>query len=144
MRAWEKKEQESERKRDGFFNKLRPMAPRHQWRPKVVSEALKETRVKAIEEQEVANIEIPVETQVNQSDRPATPVGPGDEGSAQDRLDRPVTLIRPVNEASVQIGPEVPTPTQSCLEVPTSADDEEEMLDYEPLPVRGAIINLIP
>jgi hypothetical protein len=32
----------------------------------------------------------------------------------------------------VQIGAGVLVPSQSCLEVTTLADDEEEMLDYEP------------
>jgi hypothetical protein len=36
----------------------------------------------------------------------------------------------------VQIGAEVPTPSQSCSEVTTPADDEEEMLDYEPSPLQ--------
>jgi ubiquinone biosynthesis protein COQ9 len=50
MRAREKKAQESERQRDEFFNKLQPMVPQQQWMAKVVSEALKETRVEAAEE----------------------------------------------------------------------------------------------
>jgi hypothetical protein len=48
----------------------------------VVSEALKETRVKATEERGATNPEVPVETKVNRSNRPATPVGPVDEESA--------------------------------------------------------------
>jgi hypothetical protein len=36
----------------------------------------------------------------------------------------------------VQTGVEVPVPSQSCSEVITRADDKEEMLDYEPSPVR--------
>jgi ubiquinone biosynthesis protein COQ9 len=51
MRAREKKEQESEWQRDEFFNKLRPMVPQQQWRAKAVSEALKNTKVKVVEEQ---------------------------------------------------------------------------------------------
>jgi hypothetical protein len=102
MRAREKKEQESKRLRDEFFNKLCPMAPRQQWKAKVVSEALKETRVEAAEEQEAANAELPVKTEANRSDRPATPVGSVDEGSVQDQSDRPATLVRPVKEGSVQ------------------------------------------
>jgi hypothetical protein len=50
MRAREKKDQESERQRDEFFNKLWPMVPRQQWRAKAVSKALKETRVEGVEE----------------------------------------------------------------------------------------------
>jgi hypothetical protein len=34
----------------------------------------------------------------------------------------------------VQIGAGVLVPSQSCLEVTTHADDEEEVLDYEPSP----------
>jgi hypothetical protein len=44
--------------------------------------------------------------------------------------------VRPVDGVSVQTGVEVLAPSQSCSEVTTSADDEEEMLDYEPSPVR--------
>jgi hypothetical protein len=51
MHVREKKDQESERQRDEFFNKLRPMVPRQQWRAKAVYEALKETRVEATKEQ---------------------------------------------------------------------------------------------
>jgi hypothetical protein len=58
MHAQEEKEQESERQRDEFFNKLRPIAPRQQWRAKVVSKALKETRVEAAEEQGVVDAEV--------------------------------------------------------------------------------------
>jgi hypothetical protein len=32
----------------------------------------------------------------------------------------------------LQIGAEIPVPSQSCLEVLAPTDDEEEMLDYEP------------
>jgi hypothetical protein len=46
-----RKDQESERQRDEFFNKLHPMVPQQQWRAKAISEALKETRVEAAEEQ---------------------------------------------------------------------------------------------
>jgi hypothetical protein len=79
------KEQESERKRDEFFNKLQPMVPRQQWRAKVVSEALKEAKAEATEEQEVSNTEIPADTEDNRSDRPSALVGPVEEGSTQDR-----------------------------------------------------------
>jgi hypothetical protein len=44
------------------------MAPRQQWRAKVVSEALKEIGVEAVEEREVTDAEVLVETEVNQSD----------------------------------------------------------------------------
>jgi hypothetical protein len=44
------------------------MAPQQQWSTKVVSKALKETRVEAIEEQGIADVEVPVETKVNRSD----------------------------------------------------------------------------
>jgi hypothetical protein len=74
MRAREKKDQESKRQRDEFFNKLWPMVPRQQWRAKPVSGA--------------TNADVPVETEVNRSDQLATPVGPVIEGSTQDRLDR--------------------------------------------------------
>jgi hypothetical protein len=127
VRAREKKDQESEPQRDEFFNKLRPMVPRQQWRAKAVSEALNETRVGAVEEQGVTDAEVLVETEINQSDRHSAPVG---EGTAQDRSDRPITLVRPVNEGSVQTGAEVPVFSQSCSEVSTPADDKE-MLDYE-------------
>jgi hypothetical protein len=36
----------------------------------------------------------------------------------------------------VKTGAEAPSPSQSCSEVATPADDEDEMLDYEPSPVR--------
>jgi hypothetical protein len=36
----------------------------------------------------------------------------------------------------VQIEGEVPVPSQSCSKPTTPVDDEEEMLDYEPSPVR--------
>jgi hypothetical protein len=81
MCAREKKEQELERQRDAFFNKLRPMAPRQQWRAKAVSEALKETRIEVAEEQRVANAEVLIETEVNQSNRPTIPVRSIDGGS---------------------------------------------------------------
>jgi hypothetical protein len=82
MPAQEKKVQESEQQIDEFFNKLQPVVPQQQWRAKVVSEALKKTRVKVAEEQGVTDAEVLVEAEVNRSDRPATPVGPVDEGSA--------------------------------------------------------------
>jgi hypothetical protein len=85
VRAREKKDQESEPQRDEFFNKLRPMVPRQQWRAKAVSEALNETRVGAVEEQGVTDAEVLVETEINLSDRHSAPVG---EGTAQDRSDR--------------------------------------------------------
>jgi hypothetical protein len=44
------------------------MAPRQQWRAKVVFEDLKETRVEVAEEQEAANAELPIETEANRSD----------------------------------------------------------------------------
>jgi hypothetical protein len=136
MRVREKKEQESERQRDEFFNKLQPLVSQQQWRVKIVSEALKEIRVEAIEEREVAEAEIPIETDVNRYDRLATPVEPADEESILDRSDRLATPVRPVNEVSVQTGAGVPSPSQSCSEVTTPVDDEDEMLDYEPSPVR--------
>jgi hypothetical protein len=68
MRTQEKKDQESERQRDEFFNKLWPMVPRQQWRVKVVSKALKETRVEAAEERGATDAEVPVETEVNSFD----------------------------------------------------------------------------
>jgi hypothetical protein len=44
----------------------------------------------------------------------------------------------------VQTEAEVPVPSQSCSEATTPADDEEEMLDYEPSPVREDInVNMI-
>jgi hypothetical protein len=58
------------------------MVPRQHWRVKAVSEALKETRVEAAEEQGATDAKVPIETKDNQSDRPATQVGPIDEGSA--------------------------------------------------------------
>jgi hypothetical protein len=88
MRAWEKIDLESELQRDEFFNKLRPMVPQQQWRAKAVSEALKEIKVEAIEERGATDAKVPVETEVNRSDRPVTPVGPVVEGSAQDWSDR--------------------------------------------------------
>jgi hypothetical protein len=35
----------------------------------------------------------------------------------------------------VQTEAEVPAPSHSCSKATTPADDEEEMLDYEPSPV---------
>jgi hypothetical protein len=78
MRALEKKDHESEWQRDEFFNKLWPMVRRQQWRAKVVSEALKETRVEVVEQQGATDAEVPVETEINQSGRPATLVAPVD------------------------------------------------------------------
>jgi hypothetical protein len=135
IHAWEKKDQESELQRDEFFNKLRPMVPWQQWRAKTVSEALKEAMVEAVEEQGAIDAEVPVEIEENQSDRSATLVKPVIEGSAQNRSDRPATLVRLVDGVLVQTKAEVPVPSQSCSEVTTPADDEEEMLDYEPSPV---------
>jgi hypothetical protein len=132
MRAWEKKEQESEWQRDEFFNKLWPTVPRQQWRAKAVSEALKKTRVDVLEERGATDVEVPVETKVNWFDWPATPVGPIDMGSAQDRSGWPTTPARLVNEVLVQTIVEIPTFSQSCSEVPAPIEDEEEMLDYEP------------
>jgi hypothetical protein len=54
------------------------MVPQQQCRAKAVSEALKETRVEGTEEQGATNTEVPVNTKVNRSDRPATPIGPVD------------------------------------------------------------------
>jgi hypothetical protein len=48
------------------------MVPRQQWRAKAVCEALKETRVEAVEERGATDAEVPVETEENQSDRPPT------------------------------------------------------------------------
>jgi hypothetical protein len=111
------------------------MVPQQQWRAKVVSEALKETRVEAVEEQGATDAEVPVKTGANRSDRRTTPVGLVDEGSAQDRSDRPVTLVRPINRILVRTGAQVLAPSQSCSKVTTPRDHEEEMLDYEPSPV---------
>jgi hypothetical protein len=36
----------------------------------------------------------------------------------------------------VQIGAEVPAPSQGCSDVTTPTDDKEEMLDYKPSSVR--------
>jgi hypothetical protein len=119
MRAREKKAQESEWQRDEFFNKLQPMVPQQQWMAKVVSEALKETRVEATEEWGATDAD----------------VGPVDKESAQDRSDRPATPIRPVDGVSMQTGAEVPALSHSCSNVTAPIDDEEEMLDYEPSPV---------
>jgi hypothetical protein len=120
------------------------MAPRQQWRAKEVSETLKETRVEAAEDQEVADTKMLVETKDNRSVWHDAPVGPVEEGSAQDQLDRPITPIKPINEVLVQIGAEVPAPSQSCSKVPAPADDKEEMLDYEPSPIREDMdVNII-
>jgi hypothetical protein len=78
---------------------------------------------------------MPVETKVNRFDWPTTLVVLVEEGSAQDRLDQPITPVKLINEALVQIGAGVLVPSQSCSKVPAPADDEEEMLDYEPSPV---------
>jgi hypothetical protein len=44
----------------------------------------------------------------------------------------------------LQIGVEVPVPSQSCSEVTTPIEDEEEMLDYEPSPVQEDLdVNVI-
>jgi hypothetical protein len=83
----EKKEQELEQQRDEIFNKLWPMVAQQQWRAKVVSEALKETRVEAAEGRGVTDAEVPVEIEVNRSDRPTIPIGPVNKESAQDRSD---------------------------------------------------------
>jgi hypothetical protein len=91
--------------------------------------------VEAVEERGAIDAEVPVEIEENQSDRSATLVRPVIEGSAQNRSDRPATLVRLVDGVLVQTKAEVPVPSQSCSEVTTPADDEEEMLDYEPSPV---------
>jgi hypothetical protein len=87
VHAREKKDQESERQRDEFFNKLWLMVPLQQWRAKAVSEALKETRVEVVEERRSTDAEVLVETEENWSARPATPVGLVIKGSAQNRSD---------------------------------------------------------
>jgi hypothetical protein len=144
MCALEKKDQESERQRDEFFNKLRPMVPRQQWRAKAVSEALKETRVEVAEERGATDAEVPVKIEENQSDRPATPVGLVIEGSTQNRSDRPATSVRSVDGVSLQIEAEVLASSQSCSEATTPTDDEKEMLDYEPSLVQEDIdVNVI-
>jgi hypothetical protein len=135
MRSQEK-EQESELQRDEFFNKLRSMVSRQQWKGKTVSEALKDTRVEAVEEWGVADTAVSGENEVNRSNRLATPVGPVDEGYGPDRSGWLVTPVRPVNEASAQIEEEVLAPSQSCSMISSPTDNEEEMLDYEPLSVR--------
>jgi hypothetical protein len=63
------------------------MVAQQQWRAKVVSEALKETRVEAAEGRGVTDAEVPVEIEVNRSDRPTIPIGPVNKESAQDRSD---------------------------------------------------------
>jgi hypothetical protein len=63
----EKKDQESERQRDEFFNKLWLMVPLQQWRAKAVSEALKETRVEVVEERRSTDAEVLAETEENWS-----------------------------------------------------------------------------
>jgi hypothetical protein len=68
--------------------------------------------------------------------RPATPFQPVKRESAQDRSDRHSTPVRPVEGVLVQARVEVPVPSQSCLEVTTPSDDVEDLLDYEPSPVR--------
>jgi hypothetical protein len=87
VHAREKKDQESERQRDEFFNKLWLMVPLQQWRAKAVSEALKETRVEVVEERRSTDVEVLVETEENWSARPATPVGLVIKGSAQNQSD---------------------------------------------------------
>jgi hypothetical protein len=87
VHAREKKDQESERQRDEFFNKLWLMVPLQQWRAKAVSEALKETRVEVVEERRSTDAEVLVETEENWSARPATPVGLVIKGSAQNQSD---------------------------------------------------------
>jgi hypothetical protein len=84
------------------------MAPQQQWRAKVVFEACKETKVEATEGRGVIDAEVPVETEVNRFDRPATLVGLVNKESAQDRSDRPNTPVRGV---SAQAGAEVLTPS---------------------------------
>jgi hypothetical protein len=44
------------------------MTPRQQWRAKVVSEALKQTKIEVAEEQEAGDAEVSIETKVNWSD----------------------------------------------------------------------------
>jgi hypothetical protein len=94
------------------------------------------TRVEAVEEWGATDVEVPVEIEENWSDRPATPVGPVIEGSTQNRSERPATPVRSVDGVLLQTKVEVPVPSQSCSEATTPADDEEEMLDYEPSSVR--------
>jgi hypothetical protein len=55
-----------------ILQQAQPMVPRQQWRAKAVSEALKETRVEAVEERGATDAEVPVETEENQFDRPPT------------------------------------------------------------------------
>jgi hypothetical protein len=117
MCSQEKKEQELERQRDEFFNKLQPMASPQQWRAKAVSEALKEIRIKVVEEQGAADAEVLVKTKVNRSNRPATLVRPFDGRSTQDRSDRSNTPIWSVADASTQTKEEVLKPSQGCSEV---------------------------
>jgi hypothetical protein len=120
------------------------MAPQQQWKANVVSEALKETRVEVAKEHGGADVRVPVETEVNQPNRPTTPVRPVDGGSAQYRSDRSDTSVRLVTKALVQIEAEVPAPSQECSEVPPLEDDEEEMLDYELSPVQEDMdVNII-
>jgi hypothetical protein len=83
-----------------FFNKLQLMVPQQQWRAKAVFEALKETRIEVAEEKGVADAEVPVETEVNWSDQPTTPVRPVDGGSTQDWSDRSDTPVRSFTEVS--------------------------------------------
>jgi hypothetical protein len=101
-----------------------------------VSEALEETRVEGAEERGVTDVEVPVETEVNRSDRPTTPFGPVNRESSQDRSDRHSIPVKPVEGVSVHVGAEVPAPSQSCIAVTTPSDDEEDLLDYELSPVR--------
>jgi hypothetical protein len=89
-----------------------------------------------VEERGAVDAMVLVETEVNRSDRLATPVEPIEKESPQDRPDRPSTPVRPVNEDLVQTRAEVLVPSHSCSKVPTPADGEEEMLDYEALAVR--------
>jgi hypothetical protein len=120
------------------------MVPRQQWRAKAVSEALKEIRVAAAEERGATDAEVPVATKENRFDRPATPVGSVIKGSAQNRSDRHATPVRSVDGVSVQTEAEIPAHSQSYSKATTPTDDEEEMLDYEPSPVREDMdVNMI-
>jgi hypothetical protein len=76
------REKELGQQGDELFNKLRPMAPRQQWKSKALFEALTGTMIEVAGEQGATDVKVLVEIEVNWSDQPATPVRPVIKASA--------------------------------------------------------------
>jgi hypothetical protein len=52
LSAREKREQELERQRDKFFNKIHPMIPSRQWKQKIIAESSKAIEASNTKEEE--------------------------------------------------------------------------------------------